>query len=181
MTFPSFTTGEVLTAADINAVGLWLVKTQTIGTGVSTVTVSSAFSADFDSYRITLAGGVGSGTNSLNLQLGSTATGYYWGTVLGRYDNGGVLSGGASNDTIWKQIGFTSADGHLCTVDLFNPFLAKKTGIIGWHFDTRTGGGTGFGSTGGHITNTTSYTAFTINAAAGTLTGGTIRVYGYRN
>jgi hypothetical protein len=181
MTFPSFTTGEVLTAADMNAVGLWLVKTQTIGSGVATVVVADAFSSQYDAYKIEMTGGAGSGTNALNLQMGSTITGYYWSTVLSRYDGAGVLSGGTSNDTVWKQIGFTSADGHLCTFELQNPFLSKKTGVIGYHYDTRTGGGTGFGITGGHLANTTSYTGFTILAAAGTLTGGTIRVYGYRN
>ena len=33
----------------------------------------------------------------------------------------------------------------------------------------------------GHMNNTTQYTGFTILPSSGTLTGGTIRVYGYRN
>jgi len=33
----------------------------------------------------------------------------------------------------------------------------------------------------GYVNNTTQYTAFTISPSSGTLTGGTIRVYGYRN
>jgi hypothetical protein len=36
-------------------------------------------------------------------------------------------------------------------------------------------------NTGGFLNNTTSYTAFTFTPSSGTLTGGTIRVYGYRN
>ena len=46
MSFPVFASGDVLNASDMNGVGLWLVKTQTIGTGVSSVVVTGAFSAD---------------------------------------------------------------------------------------------------------------------------------------
>jgi hypothetical protein len=46
MTYP-WSSGEVLTAADLNAyAGLILVKTQTIGTAVSSVTLSNVFSCD---------------------------------------------------------------------------------------------------------------------------------------
>jgi len=56
MSFPSFASGEVLTAADMNAVGLWLVKTQTVGTGVPSVVVTDAFSANYDNYLVTISG-----------------------------------------------------------------------------------------------------------------------------
>ena len=45
------------------ASGLTLVKAQTIGTTVSSVTVTDAFSATFDNYKIIISDGVGS-TNS---------------------------------------------------------------------------------------------------------------------
>jgi hypothetical protein len=37
------------------------------------------------------------------------------------------------------------------------------------------------GTTTGQLTNTTSYTDFSLVLGVGTMTGGTIRVYGYRN
>jgi hypothetical protein len=37
---PDFSSGAVLTAAQMNSVGLWLVKTQTVGTAVSSVAVT---------------------------------------------------------------------------------------------------------------------------------------------
>jgi len=52
MTYPSFTSGDILTAADMNAVGLWLVKTQTVGTAVSSVQVTGAFSSTYDNPLI---------------------------------------------------------------------------------------------------------------------------------
>ncbi len=77
MSYPVFATGDVLNASDMNAVGLWLVKSQTIGTGVSSVTVTGAFSANYDRYKITVSGGVASTPLDIRLTLGSTATGYY--------------------------------------------------------------------------------------------------------
>jgi hypothetical protein len=177
---PDFTTGQVLTASQMNGVGLWLVKTVTVGTAVSSVPVTDAFSADFDYYKITYTNGVGSTSASMNLQLGATVTGYVWAIVIGRYDNVGSLSGGNQNDTAWKNVGFTDADGNLFECEVTQPFQTKKTGFIAWHWDSRFGGGTGFGSSGGHLRNTTSYTGFTLSVTSGTMTGGTIRVYGYR-
>ena len=81
MTYPSFTSGEVLTAADMNAVGLWLVKTQTVGTAVASVTVTDAFSSTYDNYRIIYTGGAASTSCVLSLQFGiggtMTTTNYY--------------------------------------------------------------------------------------------------------
>jgi hypothetical protein len=183
MPVPDFSPGEVLTAAAMDSIGLWLVKTQTVtnGSGVPSVTVTGAFSADYDYYKITYTDGIGSTQAAFRLTLGATATGYYTGTVLGRYDGGGSLSGGGSNIAYWDNAGFADPIGNLCEIELSMPFLARKTGYKSWHWDPRTGGGTGFGFAGGHLNNTTSYTAFTLTCSSGTITGGTIRVYGYRN
>jgi hypothetical protein len=59
--------------------GLTLVSATTIGTTVSSVTVSSAFSAAYDSYKIVVSGGAGSTSLNLLMQLGASATAYYFG------------------------------------------------------------------------------------------------------
>jgi len=57
--------------------GVVLIKSQAIGSGVSTVNVTSAFSTTYDSYEIIISGGVCSNDSSnLGFQLGSTTTGY---------------------------------------------------------------------------------------------------------
>jgi len=177
MTFPSFTTGEVLRAADMNAVGLWLVKSQTIGTTVSSVTVTDAFSADYDAYKIVISGGVGSATCVLQTQLGATATGYYYGGDARTY-SGVTLNIQAANGTNWYA-GEATVNTLEMNIDIKQPFLAKNTTFTGQLANTRTDGY--WLSVGGYLANTTSYTAFTITPSSGTLTGGTIRVYGYRN
>ena len=79
MTYPTFNSGDVLTAAEMNAVGLWLVKTQTIGTAVSSVTVTGAFSTDYDAYQIVVTGGTFNTTLVWGVFQFSSAhtTGYY--------------------------------------------------------------------------------------------------------
>ena len=61
--------------------------------------------------------------------------------------------------------------------DIMNPFLAKTTVFAnGTYTDTAT-----FGTTNGVHSVATSYADFTVTPGSGTLTGGTIRVYGYLN
>jgi hypothetical protein len=62
--------------------GMTLISTTTIGTTVSSVNVTSAFSTTYDNYKIIVSGGVSSSTPTFSLKLGSTATGYY---SAGRY------------------------------------------------------------------------------------------------
>jgi hypothetical protein len=57
--------------------GMTLISTTTIGTTVSSVNVTSAFSATYDNYKIMISDGVASTTVVLSIKLGATATGYY--------------------------------------------------------------------------------------------------------
>lgn len=177
---PTFSVGAVLTAAQMNAVGLWLVKTQTVGTAVTSVTVSNAFSADYDNYRIVYDGGTSSTDAAFTIQLGSTATGYHYSIVYQQYNATTPLGAGAANTTSWPNAGRQSTTRNSLVVDIFNPYLSTYSGIRYHGVDYAATSGyiiTG----GGMLNNTTSYTDFKINAGAGTITGGTIRVYGYRN
>ena len=56
MSFPSFTTGEVLTAADMNAVGMWLIKTATVTNAAdSGTTWDNVFTSDYSTYVLHIA------------------------------------------------------------------------------------------------------------------------------
>ena len=178
MAIKTFTTGEVLTAADTNTYlansGLVYVKSQTIGSGVTSVTVSNAFSTTYDSYKIFINGGTASAGTSLDMTLGSTATGYYSSMIYGNYATNAVAALGSNNGVAWIYAGAAITSGIFFDVTLHNPFLAKPTQIIGAYTDSGNAGPiTGF------LNNTTSYTAFTLTGGAA-LTGGTINVYGYR-
>lgn len=173
---PDFVAGQVLTAAQMNAVGLWLVKTQTIGTTVSSVTVTDAFSADYQHYKIMLAGGVASTTNTLRITLGATTAGYYqggYGTTFAAV----AAAANVNNGAFWV-LGTGSTNSLYTNFDLLNPNETNETMMQGFIPDSQTGGGSY--SVGGFLNNATSYTDFTITASTGTLTGGIVYVYGYR-
>jgi len=175
MSYPSFSAGEVLNASDMNAVGLWLVKTQTIGTGVSSVVVNDAFSADYDQYLITVSGGAASGATNLALRFGAKTTNYRGVLLYASYNNT-ILASGASTNTSFVFGGSGSTTGLQACISVVNPFLAKNTSISNFYTST-----TETGPHSGDTNDTTSYTSFTFLVGAGTITGGTIRVYGYKN
>lgn len=176
---PTFSAGAVLTAAQMNAVGLWLVKTQTIGSAVATVEVTGAFSADYDNYLITLTGGVGSATSNLQLTLGATATGYAYGLIYNFYGTATAAVVTSQNTTSFPYAGTGSANTLDAYITLRSPYDAKYTVVTANYAATVTTGTQGVMN--GVLANTTSYTAFTLTPNTGTLTGGTIRVYGYRD
>ena len=158
--------------------GLVFIKSQVIGTTVGSVTVSDAFSATYDNYKIILSDGVGSAVScNLNMKFGATATGYYW-SITGRTFANADDSVGAANQASFRA-GAGSPKTLNIKMDVLAPFLSTETNFSGqYQVSTTTGSAVNFG---GFLDDTTSYTAFTLTPTAGTLTGGIIRVYGYQN
>ena len=155
--------------------GLRRIKTQTVGTGVSTVQVTGAFSATYDAYRIVLASVDASNVTANLIRFGAATTQYYGSQY---YDSFVATTNGIdrNNNTInGCYIGVTAQnDDTNVAFDVINPFLTKRTTVSGTYF-----GNVFTGFFGGTLADTTSYTSFTIAVAAGTMTGGTITVYGY--
>jgi len=177
MTYPVFASGDVLNAAEMNAVGLWLVKSQAVGTGVSSVTVTGAFSADYDSYMVTWTGGTGSTGQLLQFQLGASTTGYYNVLMYGSSYGTPTPTGGSTNNGIaWNFAGWSDTNYGYLEMRLFGPFLSRYTGMSNSYM-----GATNAGTGAGTHQVATSYSSFVLYPNAGTLTGGTIRVYGFRN
>jgi hypothetical protein len=159
--------------------GLVLVKSQTIGTTVASVTVTGAFSTTYDSYLITVSGGVGSTEQTIGLQLGSTTTNYYMAGSVNNFSDGAATGVAGNNTAAFLRAGQGTSNGICLNVILQNPFLTNSTLISAQIVNTLTGGNAG--NYGGWLNNSTSYTAFTLTPNTGTMTGGTIRVYGYAN
>lgn len=197
MPVPNFSAGEILTASAMNAAGLWRITTATvsstggtaatasngvitIGAGNTSVVVSNAFSTNFKNYKIIISGGTASTFTDLNMTLGSTNTGYYWGVAAVSYVNGAVAGTGSNNtsNAYWRA-GNTSTDGVVSNIDIFQPYEAVKTfyNCISSFAVTTYGSST----ISGYLNNSTSYTGFTIVPNSGTISGGTIRIYGYRD
>lgn len=178
MAVKTFVAGTPATAADANTylanAGLVYVTSATVGSGVSSVTVSSAFNSTYENYRIVYNGGVGSATHNLGLRLGSATTSYYG---AGNYaivsaGTGGI---GDNNTALFRYCGGGDTYGTMALVDVLSPQLAKAT-----YISATVNTGTSFGFYSGRYFPTDSFTAFTLIPDSGTLTGGTITVYGYR-
>ncbi len=174
---PTFSSGAVLTAAQMNSVGLWLVKTQTVGSAVSSVTVTGAFSADYDNYLILLSGGTGSASASVAIQLGASVTGYYGFMSYGDSVTNTPLGAGRNNTAQLNWVGGqTAGQASHVRVEVFNPFKAAYTKFNGGAYQS---GGI-YGTVQGEHRVATSYTSFILTPDTGTITGGTIAVYGYK-
>lgn len=160
--------------------GLQLIKTQTIGSAVTSVQVTSAFSATYDNYLITLEGGAATTSRALNLSLGSTATGYYSYFGYGAYNATTWTGSNNSNGASWLDAGVALTLGCQAHITIKSPFLSTYTTVTWQHAGISTTQSMYVG--GGWLNDTTSYTSFTLTmASSGTITGGTIRVYGYAN
>jgi len=159
-----------------SASALTLISATTIGTTVASVTVSSAFSSTYDNYLITIAGGVGSALAYLQLQLGSQTSGYYGGAVKVSY-SGTVTGAGDSNAAQMSYVGWCSTTAMCAQITVNSPNLAKVTSV----FAAPIIDATNSISYNAQDNAATQFTAFTIKPSTGTLTAGTIRVYGYAN
>jgi hypothetical protein len=157
--------------------GLTLVKQQTIGTTVTSVTVSNAFSADYDAYKIIITGGTGTSDSYLQIRLGASTTGYFDSLIWKPYASG-LTAASNSNTNKFEYVGNVFGGQALfMDANLINPFLAKYTmanSLTGLFSSVATG------MYGGIHQVATSYTDFTVLVGGGTITGGTICVYGYR-
>jgi hypothetical protein len=153
--------------------GLRLIKKQTVGTGIATVTVTDAFSATYDSYKIIYTGYVNSGVGgAIYLRLGGNTTNYQT-NLISINNSGGVTAQPGIGNFI--TVGVTSTSVGQIDVDVHRPFQALPCNVQTRsyrQFDIFMGGGTD--------ANSVSRTSFNLTAQSSqTFTGGTVYVYGY--
>ena len=174
----STATGLKWAAPASTASGLTLISATTIGTSVSTVTVSSAFSSTYDNYFITVNGGTSTANGNITIQLGATTSGYL---VAGNYMSytSNTINGFATATNANWYAGKHSADDLMLETILHNPNLAKVTTYTARAVGNNGASG-GLTNYQGYLGNTTQYTAFTLIFDSA-CTGGIIRVYGYQN
>jgi hypothetical protein len=184
MAVKTFTTGEVLTSADTNTYlansGLVYVKQVTVPSGATSVDITSCFSSTYDNYVISLSGISTSTNNSMNLFLLQTTTptssGWY-GTEFYCATGNSAWSGqvSASNAGAAYCSAGSSAAGYSSIVNIQSPNLAQYTRLQYQSVDSvflRNGYAY-------HGANT-QYDGCRLAPTSGTISGGTITVYGYR-
>jgi hypothetical protein len=176
---PDFVAGSVLTAAQMNQIAMWEIKSDVIGTAVASVTVTNAFTTDYQSYKIVISG-VSFSTlgTAVYLKLNNSTGTTYFGNMSYNIPGSTASALSAQNG---NNLGFfINTASHVGFNDMemviANPFTVTTTNCFGLYANRSYNGA--FGT---HDSNAASSTGFILAPGAGTMTGGTIRIYGYRN
>jgi hypothetical protein len=156
--------------------GLVLIKTQAVGTGASTIVVNDAFNATYENYRIIYSNGTSSSDVALALKFTASGTGYFGFLNWGGYTSSTPQGAADNNAGQFSFIGGGNTAGTYLSCDLLGPFLTKVTRIVNGAYGVTSSSGL----YNGYHSSTVSYSSFTIIPASGTLTGGTVYVYGYK-
>lgn len=178
MSIKTYSAGEVLTAANMNTYsansGLVYVTSQTVSGTPSILTVPDCFNSTYDNYRIVFERITFSvGGYSYTLRVGGYNTLYYGVETYDTSAGGGGVT--RSHNAAALYFGVQDSASTACTLDVINPYLEKSTIMMGLSMGANYGGW----STGQHA-NAVSCTSFSLLAGSGTITGGTIYVFGYR-
>lgn len=193
---PDFTAGSVLTAAQMNAIGLWLITpTSVAGTGVTlsgaavnfssstSISVNGCFSADWTNYRIVVTGTSTADTDAVfrfRASGSDTATNVYQFASQGYF-------GAARNDasgTALSAISFTPSFGSGRTsgasIEVYRPYTtdswkATNANVTFMHSAV----GVIVRNVAGGCNSATQFDGFTFSA--GNNMTGQLFVYGYRD
>ena len=176
-------TSETLSSSDVNTYlnngGLVFIKQQTIGNGVSSIPVTSAFSTNYDNYRIIISKTtVSSIGNSAYITISGSSGSTYSSSGIYMTPTSGTVNGLALNQlTTGFWLGITGGvwSG---SFDVISPFLASVTNFFGQSGGS--GGSAYYNTTMSADSNAASSTDFTVVQLAANFTGGTITVFGYR-
>ena len=170
--------GQILTSAYVNNninSGLVYVTSVTVGSAVSSVTISSAFNSTYDAYKIVATNVAASSNGVVTFQMSGITTGYYGNLIYSGFLGAAPSSAGMNNAANVSHGGGTNSQILTLNIDVINPFLAKAQCITCKYIDN-----TNAGTVQVYNNQTTSATGFVLTPAFGTLTGGQITVYGYR-
>jgi hypothetical protein len=181
MTYPVFASGDVLNASDMNAVGLWKISTTTVGTGVTSVNISNQFSADYYRYKIVYQGGFCSASAAnMYFQLFGNGTNYFSAVIYQTATVYTILNTGLTAATV-AMVGITgNTSNSQYNIELTSP-LSSSWKVGESSFTAGDNANSYAGSTRFWNTNATTSTGFSLFPSSGTMTGGTVTVYGYKN
>lgn len=187
MTYPSFTSGDILTAADMNAVGLWKIGSGTLAG--ATTNFQGCFTSTYRNYRIVIDQGGSSGTSDFYMRFLQGASETTGATANNYWAYTGILSNSANNPStaqanIAQYLGVTITGGTTAgasiMIDLYNPQTANKThatvqalNLVPGAYSARSGGFS-------FDTNAV-FDGFAIKSLTAVTLTGNVTIYGYRN
>ncbi len=182
MATKTFSSGDVLTAADTNTYlsnsGLVFVTDSTFS-GVASVAIDNCFTSTFFNYRVVLAITTGAGGPAqiqFQMRAGGTPTagssyfGYYRG-ITWTGGNDVTANNGGSNWFLMRTNGAQWAGG----IDFENPQTASNTFVQSLGCDTSQ-----TWNAGGYHNSSTQFDGFSFSNSGSSTMAGTVKVYGYR-
>lgn len=177
--------GQVLNASTVNNYminsGLVYVTQVTVGIAVSSVNITSCFSSTYDNYLISMSNitsSTGGGVLLFKLMVGSTpqTNGWYGNTFYVANGGAGGMSNAPYTNTASMEAMCTSLNYKNSGVfQLQSPNLPTQTRAQYQNCDDYY-----FRLGAAQLSNSTQYDGIQFVTASGTITGGTITVYGYR-
>jgi hypothetical protein len=174
---PYSTTAQMNTAIDVGS-GSKLITTQTISSSISAVNFDNCFTSTYQNYLIVLNVTVSGYTNiTFKYRTGgsSISTNYTNGSLTAT--TGASVTNYAGGETATFYLGRSDTSKKISSfINVFNPL---QTGIKQQFFASN--GDVAYYAGGGNNTNAGSMDGFSIIGESFNLTGGTIRVYGYKN
>jgi len=165
-----------------NPQGLTFIKSVTIGSGVTSVTVTDAFSATFENYKVLTNIENASANNDVYFRLGGVSTNTYDRTRQLLFVASSTPGYGAETAQTagWWGVNRTG-EGSDTTTEIFRPYIAKPTTVKSEAFYKDIAGQMQFRLHASIQRGDLSHTSLTLLVSSGTMSGGTIRVYGYNN
>ena len=154
--------------------------TVTIGNAVSSFTVNGAFTSAYRSYRIVARGGTCSAEGSAWFQLTSAGTALttgYYGTLI--YNGAGSLL--SARDTNNSSFALHAAHGNVGGITLSLDLHSPAEALMTWMANSSYVRYDYMGTYNGYNNSSVAYDGFKITPSSGTITGGTVSIYGYRN
>jgi hypothetical protein len=185
MPVPVFAVGEVLTAANMNQVGLWKVASGTLST--ATTDFVGCFTDDFTNYRILIDGASLSGTGTFFYQMlsGTTpatgATDYqsaFTGLTSGNAASNSNSAGTNVGNFGCLNIGANNLKILAVSADIFNPKVTERTVVISAAVTHPSALAHRHGVSYHNLAN--AYDGIRITTTTATTMTGNVTIYGYR-
>ena len=175
---PVFVAGEILTAAQMNAIGMWEVKSETAFTSSTVVTIDNIFTSDYRNYLIKIVGGGSSAGISSQLRVGGVA-------AATNYNVQAAEMAAATAWTVYRTLSATNFDTgsfgatqSAMDFNIYNPAVAAQTNFLSTiSYSGATSTVPGYILRSGNHSTATAYDGIAITFTAATT--GTYTVYGY--
>lgn len=179
---PVFTSGAILTAAQMNSIGMWKISSGTASLSTTPTQFTSVFNnTDYPNYKLIITTTAITGSNKILFKFvsGTTAasTTYYCGGIGGSNSSAATVYFERSTNATSLSLGPTiNSSNRVIGMDIIAPNQAINTMYSGYYTESNNVDAFTFGGVHGV---STAYDGFQLETSSGTQTV-SYQLYGYR-